>query len=223
MISVVIRTKDEKDWLERVLKAIKFQTIKDVEIIIVDNNSQDGTEIVVKKYGATFIPYTYRTFNYSKALNLGIDRAKGEFIAILSGHAIPVNDRWLENFASNFTHKKVAACYGRQEPLPDSNIFDKRDLWTTFGVEKKVQTKDYFFHNANSMIRKSIWKKNRFDESIHGVEDRDWARKVLKKGYIIIYEPLASVYHYHGIHQTQDEKRCRRVVKIIETIRSRKI
>ncbi|MCK4463861.1 MAG: glycosyltransferase [Candidatus Omnitrophica bacterium] len=223
MISIVIRTKNERYWLERVLKAIRLQGVKNLETIVVDNNSKDGTASIASKYDCKLIRFSNKKFNYSKALNMGIAQSKGGLVAILSGHAIPVNDRWLEGFIANFSSKKVAACYGKQEPLPDSNIFDKRDLWTTFGPEKKIQTKDYFFHNANSMIRKSIWKKIPFDESLNGVEDRDWARKVLKKGYSIIYEPSASVYHHHGIHQAGDRERCKRVVKIIETIRSKKI
>jgi len=222
MISIIIRTKNEREWLEKVLKALDMQSVKHLEVIVVDNNSRDNTGAIAKRYGCKLISFPDRQFNYSKALNKGIQEATGELLAILSGHAIPVNDRWLENFIVNFSHKKIAACYGRQEPLPDSNIFDKRDLWTTFGLEKKTQTKDYFFHNANSIIRKSVWRKIPFDENLNGVEDRDWARKVLHKGYSIIYEPQASVYHYHGIHQSGDEKRCKRVVKIIETIRSRK-
>jgi hypothetical protein len=115
----------------------------------------------------------------------------------------------------------VAAVYGRQEPLPDSDDFDKRDLWTTFGVERRLQRQDYFFHNANSMIRRSIWQRIPFDEGLNGVEDRDWAKKVLALGHEIVYEPLASVAHHHGIHQGRNVERCRRVVKVIEFIQKR--
>jgi rhamnosyltransferase len=102
--------------------------------------------------------------------------------------------------------------------LPDSNAFDKRDLWTTFGLERRIQRKDFFFHNANSMIQKRVWEEIPFDEEISGVEDRDWAKKVLGMGYAIIYEPSASVYHYHGIHQGRNVERAERVARVIDLI-----
>jgi hypothetical protein len=116
----------------------------------------------------------------------------------------------------------TAAVYGKQEPLPDSSDFDKRDLWTTFGAERRVQRgQDYFFHNANSLIRRSLWERMPFDEEINGVEDRAWAKQVLAEGYQIIYAPLASVHHYHGIHQGRNEARAKRVAKVIELIQQR--
>jgi len=57
-----------------------------------------------------------------------------------------------------------------------------------------------------------------FDETVTNIEDRVWAKKVLEKGYKIIYEPEASVAHYHGIHQNGDEERCRNVVRILENL-----
>ena len=140
----------------------------------------------------------------------------------LSAHCIPLHDQWLSAFARECPSAFVAAVYGKQGPLPDTSDFDKRDLWTTFGAERRVQFgQDYFFHNANSMISKAAWERIRFDEGLSGLEDRDWAKKVLADGYQIIYAPLASVHHYHGIHHGRNEDRVKRVVRVIELIQQR--
>ena len=47
--------------------------------------------------------------------------------------------------------------------------------------------------------------------------------EVIKAGYQIIYEPSASVYHYHGINQNMDPIRSRNVVRILEEIDPKKI
>ena len=96
--------------------------------------------------------------------------------------------------------------------------FDKRDLSIIFGLDKKVQTLDSFFHNANSIIRRDLWEEIPFNENITNIEDRIWAQRMLHKGYKIIYEPEASVYHYHGVHQNGDMERCRNVVRILESM-----
>ena len=49
LISIIIRTKNEVDWIESCIDAINFQDYKNFEIIIVDNNSTDGTLSYLKK------------------------------------------------------------------------------------------------------------------------------------------------------------------------------
>jgi CMP-N-acetylneuraminic acid synthetase len=95
---------------------------------------------------------------------------------------------------------------------------DKRDLVLLFGLDRKVQVRDSFFHNANSMIRKDIWQAIPFDETITNIEDRVWAQNILQRGYKIIYEPEASVYHYHGVHHDGNVERCENVVRILEKL-----
>ena len=221
MISIVVRTKNESHWIERCLAAVALQDVTDWEVVLVDNASTDGTPRLAQRFGCHIVKITAQAFTYGRAINMGIRQAQGELIAILSGHCVPANDRWLSALAAPFDDPTVAGVYGRQLPLPDSHPFDKRDLWTTFGVERRVQSKDYFFHNANSMIRRSVWTDVPFDEKISGVEDRDWARKVLGRGHRIAYEPLASVYHHHGIHQGLDPDRAERVVRVIQMIGGR--
>ena len=221
MISIVVRTKNESHWIERCLAAVALQDVPDWEVVLVDNASTDGTPRLARRFGCRIVNITTQAFSYGRAINMGIRLAQGELIAILSGHCVPANDRWLSTLAAPFDDSTVAGVYGRQLPLPDSHPFDKRDLWTTFGLERRVQSKDYFFHNANSMIRRSVWTDVPFDEKINGVEDRDWARKVLARGHRIAYEPLASVYHHHGIHQGLDRDRAERVVRVIQMIGGR--
>ena len=178
--------------------------------------SLDNTLAIATKHDVRIIQISDEEFTYGRALNRGIEVAQGDYIALISGHCIPVDNYWLPQLLSNFQDPQVAGVYGKQQPLPDSNDFDKRDLWTTFGLERRIQRKDYFFHNANSMIKKSSWDEVRFHDESDGVEDRIWAKDIINRGYVVVYDPEASVYHHHGIHQGRDEKRAARVVKVIE-------
>ena len=71
---------------------------------------------------------------------------------------------------------EVAGVYGRQQPMSFSSDNDKRDLVTVFGLDKKTQKKDPFFHNANSMFRRDIWNEIPFDEEVTNIEDRVWGK-----------------------------------------------
>ena len=97
----------------------------------------------------------------------------------LSAHCIPQRADWLSRLHANMAKADVAGVYGRQLPMAYSTPQDKRDLLNTFGLDHRVQVKDTFFHNANSMIRRDLWQQHPFDETVTNIEDRVWAERVL--------------------------------------------
>ena len=217
-VSIIVRTKNEDFWIGKCLNEIFNQKYKNFEVILVDNNSKDKTINLVKKNfpKVKTINYKSKIFLPGKALNLGIKKSKGSLVAMISGHCIPKNENWLYNLVQNFKNSDVIASYGRQEPSDISEPNDVRDLTYLFGLDKKIQIKDPFFHNANSMIRKSIWKKNQFDETVKHIEDRLWASLVLKNGKKIIYEPNSSVIHFHGVGHHGNLKRVSTISRILK-------
>ena len=221
IISIIIRTKNEEKWIGRCLESISSQKIgAEIEVILVDNESTDHTIEVAKRYPVSkFINIT--KFLPGKALNKGIRVSTGDYIVCISAHCIPEKEDWLENMLSNFKdNSDIAGVYGRQIPLSFTEPIDKRDLLIVFGLDKRVQEKDYFFHNANSMVPRSVWEKFPFDEQVSNIEDRVWGKDVIGAGYKIIYEPEAAVYHHHGLHQGNTEERAKGVVSILESVES---
>lgn len=222
-LSVLIRTKNEGAWIGRCLESVFDQDLPGLEVVVVDNESTDDTREILRRFDCRVVTVSEADFTHGGSINQGIEASQGDLVAILSGHCIPAHDKWLWRLALNFHEPQVAGAYGRQEPLPDTSDFDKRDLWTTFGQDRRVQVQDDFFHNANSMVRRSVWAQVPFNETLAGVEDRDWARRVLDLGHSVVYEPAASVYHYHGIHHGRDEARAARVARVIELIRTGRV
>ena len=194
MVSIVIRTLNEGKNLKKLLSILLTQTIK-YEVIIVDSGSTDDTLKIAREYGCVIekcVPFTY-----GKALNIGIEKAQYNYVCNLSAHCFPTNKNYLEVMVNNFDRTRIAGVYSKQLPTEDSNILDKRNLSIIFRDEKLYQQKDSFFNNASSMIRKDLWEKYKFDESIEAWEDIKWAKQVQAEGYKIIYEPETAVHHYH--------------------------
>tara|TARA_Y100000294_G_scaffold177753_1_gene204629 strand:+ start:3874 stop:5184 length:1311 start_codon:yes stop_codon:yes gene_type:complete len=217
LISIIVRTKNENYWIGKCLHAINNQNYKNIEIILVDNSSKDNTVQIVKRNfpKVKIINYKDKKFFPGKAINLGVKKSKGKFIAIISGHCIPKNNFWISNLLKNFNNQKIAGVYGKQEPLQTSDFNIVRELTYLFGNDKKVQTKDPFFHNANSMIRRNVWKKFKFDNKTLHIEDRIWAQKILNKGYKIIYDPNSSVFHHHGVGHSHNISRIKYIRNIL--------
>lgn len=216
-ISIIIRTKNEERWIGHCLKSIEEQDFKDFEIILVDNQSTDHTVEVAKRFKLAKV-LSIDKFKPGKALNEGIKVSSGKFLVFLSAHCIPETNKWLSLLLANYQSKdNIAGVYGRQLPLSFTDDIDKRDLLIVFGRDRRVQEKDFFFHNANSMIPREIWEKYPFDENVSNIEDRVWGKAVINNGYKIIYDPEAAVFHHHGLHQGNSPKRARGVVSVIES------
>jgi CMP-N-acetylneuraminic acid synthetase len=216
LVSLIIRTKNEERWIASCLRAVFSQTYRNIEVIIVDNGSTDRTLMRAQEFPVRLVHI--EDFLPGKALNDGIRAARGEYLVCLSGHCIPVNAHWLESLVHDLSDPAVAGVYGRQEPLSYSSDFDKRDLITVFGLDRKIQIRDSFFHNANSAFRREVWERHPFDEQVTNIEDRVWGQQVISAGMKIVYEPEASVYHWHGIHQDLNSERCSNVVRILESL-----
>jgi rhamnosyltransferase len=217
-ISIIIRTKNEERWIAHCLSMLYRQDYSDLEVILVDNASSDHTVKVASRFPLASV-INIDKFLPGHALNEGIRASNGRYIVCLSAHCIPKEKNWLSCLLRNFKNNdKVAGVYGRQLPVSFSNTLDKRDLLTIFGLDRRLQVKDYFFHNANSMLRRDVWDQFPFNEEATNIEDRIWGKTVTSAGFHIVYDPDASVYHHHGLHQGNAPKRAEGVVSIIERI-----
>lgn len=217
-VSIIVRTKNEERWIGHCLSMIFQQDHPSFEVVLVDNASTDHTVQVANRYPIART-VTIENFRPGLALNEGIRASSGRYIVCLSAHCIPKGTDWLSCLQRNFDgDEKVAGVYGRQLPLSFTDAVDKRDLLIVFGQDRRRQVKDYFFHNANSMLRRDVWETFPFDEQVSNIEDRVWGKAVTASGYHLVYDPDAAVYHHHGLHQGNAPERARGVVSVIQQI-----
>ena len=215
---VVIRCRNEMEWLPRVISSLKNQSIKPSQIILVDNSSEDGSAEYAKRENCVVLQYDKEEFNYSYALNLGINKTSANEILILSAHCELMTTGSVQNMIEVRHAYKAAGVYGRQVPTIKSNPIDTRDLITVFGRERIVYESYPFFHNAFSLIDRLAWEECRFDEALNGIEDRFWAREQAAKGRKIVYEPESVVFHEHGLNQGVSMNRALRVCKHLKDL-----
>ena len=215
-ISIVLRTKNEGKSLGKTLRLICRQAYTPrPELIIVDSGSKDDTlAIASREKDLRIINIPPAEFTYGRSLNTGIRAARGDVIVALSAHAFPCGEHWLSRLIDPFRDPKVAGVYGRQLPHKDAWPSVKRDCLEFYGHERTIQTDpdnlgDHSFSNAASAIRRSLWELHPFDEVLPYCEDWEWARSMLRLGYIIAYEPDASVYHSHNESLKNVYRRCR--------------
>jgi glycosyltransferase involved in cell wall biosynthesis len=196
--SIIIRAYNEGRHIGRLLKGIAHQNVNDYEIILVDSGSTDDTLEIASQHPVQVVKIHPEEFTFGFSLNQGLSRARGELAVIVSAHVYPVYPDWLEKLIAPFSDPQVALTYGKQRG-DDSTKFSERQVWSQWYPAVSQPRQPYpFCNNANAAIRRSIWQKFPYDETLPGLEDLSWANRIMENGYGISYVADAEVIHVHN-------------------------
>jgi rhamnosyltransferase len=209
MISVVIPAKDGGDDLSRCLDGIASQVLgEDVETVVVDSGSTDGSPELARRAGATVHEIPASEFGHGRTRNLGVELARGDVIVFTSQDAVAASDTWLALLvAAARSGDDVAGAYGRQLPHADASPPERFFLDFLYGSDPRVQRlssgeelsfEATLFSNVNAAIPRTTLERFPFREDISMSEDQEWSRRVLREGYALVYEPRAAVRHSHA-------------------------
>ncbi|GAB7066132.1 glycosyltransferase [Mycobacterium hodleri] len=196
-VSAVIRALNEGRHIGRLLKGLQQQTVKFDEIILVDSGSTDNTVAIAEAAGCTVVHISKNEFSFGRALNRGCAAASGDILVFASAHVYPVYDTYVEHLLSAFDHDGVAIAFGRQVGDERTKFSESRVMLQWFPAENNWDQGHPFNNNANSAVLKSLWEELRYDETLTGLEDLDFARRAIDVGHKVAYVADAPVVHVH--------------------------
>lgn len=230
-LSVIILNYNVKNFLELCLKSVTAATANlKAEIIVVDNNSKDGScEMVKKLFPNVILVANNKNVGFSKGNNIGVSKAKGEYLCILNPDTVVAEDSFVKllDFAKNKKQLGIVGCQlinGNGLFLPES----KRNIPTVKVSLKKIIgfSKSYY---ANNLSKKDIGKvqvlvgafmfvKKQVYDAVGGFdedyfmygEDIDLSYKILKAGYNNYYYGATTVIHYKGESTLKNRKYAKR-------------
>lgn len=209
-VSIVVRCYNEEQHIGRLLTGLLKQTTKAAQIILVDSGSTDATLAIASHFPVEMHCIAPDEFSFGRSLNVGCRAAIGDLIAIVSAHVYPVYDTWLEELTAAFADEAVALTYGRQVGDERTKYSERQIMGRWFPATSEHRQPHPFANNANAAIRRSAWEEQPYDEDLTGLEDLDWAKRVLARGYAISYVATATVVHAHDETWTQLVNRYRR-------------
>ena len=197
--SIIIRTLNEEKYLSQLLDLIKAQKIENhtFEIIIVDSGSKDSTLKIAKNHNCIIVKIDKNDFSFGKSLNLGCKISTGEILIFISGHCLPINEKWLINLIRPILNNKAVYIYGKQIGN-DTSKFSERMIFEKYYTNtSRIQNNDIFCNNANAALLKTQWLNTPFDENLTGLEDMYLAKKIISTNLSIAYVADACVFHLH--------------------------
>lgn len=196
--SLVIRCFNEEQHIGRLLTGVMEQTVKDVEIIVVDSGSTDATLSIASKFPVKIVSIRPEDFSFGRSLNVGCAEASGELIVVASAHVYPVYKDWLKHLIVHFDNQEVVLVYGKQRG-DETAKYTEHQIYKKWYPEESISPQKHpFCNNANAAIRRSLWERLPYDEELTGLEDLDWAKRVAELGKKIVYCTHAEVIHIHN-------------------------
>ncbi len=204
IVSIIIPTYNRSeslvDTLESLLKQRCSQNLN-FELIVADNNSKDGTRILVEKYEKLFNGRLQYHFEPRQgrpyALNSAIKKAKGEFIAFIDDDLFLVPD-WLEIVWKTFRDDSIKVITGKVIPLWSV----KPPSWYSLLIKEPVVDIDHgldickvnYALGGNMICRREIFSKLEFP-LYRRTQDAAFSRLIRNFGVDIYYVPDLVVYH----------------------------
>lgn len=187
-LTIVIPVFNEQDHLAACLDAIAAQTVRPLEVIVVDNNSTDQTVYIARRYPFVKLIKEKRQ-GVLHAKNAGFEQAAGDIIGRIDADSL-LPPRWAESVLSFMASHDYAALTGPVNyydmPMPETNYH--LDHWMRSSIYN-WSPKSPFLFGSNMAIRKSVWEKMRNDlcRDNYMHEDLDLAIHLYMAGEPILY------------------------------------
>lgn len=203
IITVVVPVYNVSDYVPKCLDSLVSQTADNIEIIVVDDGSTDDSGKICDTYAKSHDNVKVihvENGGLSKARNIGINAAHGEFIGFVDG------DDWVEpEFYQNLLNLIVAnnsdlsSCgvkydydNGEQQLYKEDivNVSDQEQIYKLL-----INDKNIYGYACNKLFKTEVVKQILFDEELYSSEDIDFCSKYAMKCESMAYNH-SELYHY---------------------------
>ena len=208
LVSAIMAVRNERRHIESAIESLRRQETPgwQIEIIVVDGNSSDGTGELVERI-ASSDPRVKLVINDHKktpyAFNLGIERARGEYICILGSHTTYAPD-YIATCLEELRLHGAAGCSGRLITRPGGNGLQARLIaWTLahpFGTSaRSMRTRGAGFADTipYPVFRKStILDVGAYNTRLHRNQDNDLNQRLRARGHKLYITDKTSCEYF---------------------------
>lgn len=175
-ISVIVPVYNVENYLVKCLESLVIQSYQDIEILVVNDGSTDGSEQIIREYTRKY-PDKIKSFNkknggLSDARNFGIDHASGAYIGFVDSDDYVTADMFGEMVRLAEKHDVKMVICNIQKVDQNGRITQK--LTQLPGMPEKIELEDKFsvfsdisYFACNKIFRKDLFEEKRFKKGAH--------------------------------------------------------
>lgn len=227
-VSVIIPTLNAEHEIEDLLAALERQSLRPMEILVVDSASDDDTVPLVKMHeGIRLLQIERCDFNHGATRDMALRATTGDFVCFLTQDALPASDAYLERLITPMVgDPSIALVSGRQLPKADARRFEQLVRSFNYPDSPSVRSKSdlnkcgiktFFASDSCSAYRRTAYLDCGGFEYVNTNEDMLMAARFVASGLKVAYEPGAEVYHSHNLTPSQQFARNRAVGMFLES------
>ena len=208
--SIIVPVFNRPDEVDELLESLSSQTLKDFEVVIVEDGSQIPCKDVCDKYANILDLHYYFKENSGpgQSRNYGVERAQGEYVIILDSDAV-TPPGFMQAIDDELKHQPTDAWGGPDAAHESFSDIQKAisyamtSFFTTGGIRggKKQLDKKFYPRSFNLGVRREVYQQlggfttERFSKmSLYG-EDIDFSLRIYKNGYSCRLFPEAWLWH----------------------------
>ena len=201
--SFIIPVYNRPDEVDELLDSLTRQTLRDFEVVVVEDGSAIPCKEVVDKYADSLTIHYYNKANSGpgQTRNYGVERANGEYMLILDSDCIIPED-YLEAVEAELSRKKADAFGGPDRAHESFSDVQKAinyamtSFFTTGGIRGGKKKLDKFYPRSFNMgVRKDVYQALGGFSKMRFGEDIDFSIRIFKGGYQCRLFPEAWVWH----------------------------
>lgn len=227
-VSVIIPTLNAEHEIEDLLAALERQSLRPMEILVVDSASDDDTVPLVKMHeGIRLLQIERCDFNHGATRDMALRATTGDFVCFLTQDALPASDAYLERLVTPMVgDPSIALVSGRQLPKADARRFEQLVRSFNYPDSPSVRSKSdlnkcgiktFFASDSCSAYRRTAYLDCGGFEYVNTNEDMLMPARFVASGLKVAYEPGAEVYHSHNLTPSQQFARNRAVGMFLES------
>ena len=216
--SIIILTLNAAGSLPTLLDRLSLQTLRPVDVLVVDSGSLDSTVSLAQAYdGVRCIQVEKSDFDHGGTRDKALRQTSGDIVCFLTQDALPIDERYLEELTAPFENPAVGCACGRQVALEGAPLAERLTRAFNYPAQSFIRSRDdlprlgikaYFFSDACSAYRRDAYLAvGGFADPILVNEDMLMASRMIHHGYQVAYCAEAGVWHSHTHTFSQEFKR----------------
>jgi len=203
-ISVIVPVYNTKDYLDKCLESLINQSLKEIEIIVINDGSEENVEPIIKKYKDKIIYIKNSNHGIGYTRNLGIKKASGEYIGFVDSDDYIDSNMYLDyyNYAKENNLDVVVADYYRCEENGIKEIkLNHFEIGSIYDCKQILVDIDY--GPCNKIFKREMIRNNNisFEENLK-YEDMPFVFKSLKYSKKIGH--LEKAYYKYNVRKSSE-------------------